>query len=550
MQRRGVLAGAAGLGLGLGAGLGLGGARGAAAQEAGAAGRPGAPALAKGSAATTLRFIPQSDPAWLDPLFTTAYAVRNHGHLCWDQLYGLDIGFRPQPQLAEGHVVEEDGKRWVFTLREGPTFHDGEKIRAIDAVASIQRWMARDTHGQTLAARLAEIRALDDRRFEIRLQRPFSAMLQALAKASSYPCFVYPERFARQPASQPLTEVVGSGPYRYEAAERAPGKLAVYRRFERYIPARGAVSLTAGPKFAGFERLEWRHLPDPAAAAEALQNGEVDWWEQVAPDLRPLLRHTRHVVVDRLDYGGTIAMLRPNHLHPPFDDPAARRALLPALRQADFMTAIMGDSRDLWRDDVGCFPPGSPLASSVGMEALTGPRDVEAAQRALRESGHAGARVVVLHPTDVVNNSNLTAVATDLLQRIGFTTESAACDWRSFLQRRASRAAPSEGGWNALVGLFSGLDMMTPGGHPLLRANGARAWFGWPELPRLEALREQWFDTAGEAEQKLLGEAIQRRFFEDLPYWPLGQYLIDSAWRSNVVGHRKGMALPLNVRRV
>ncbi len=554
MQRRSVLAGAAGLGLGL--------ARGAAAQGSsqgssqgggqGAAGQGGAarPALAKGDAALMLRYIPQSDPTSLDPLSTTAYAVRNHGHLCWDTLYGLDIGFRPQPQLAEGHVVEEEGRRWVFTLRDGPVFHDGEPVRAADAVASIRRWMARDTHGQALAARLDEMRALDDRRFEIRLQRPFTAMLAALAKASSYPCFIYPERFARQPAGQPLAEVVGSGPYRYEAAERVPGKLAVYRRFERYLPARGAVSLTAGPKFAGFERLEWRHLPDPAAAAEALQNGEVDWWEQVAPDLRPVLRHTRHVVVDRLDYGGTIAMLRPNHLHPPFDDPAARRALLPALRQADFMTAIMGDSRDLWRDDVGCFPPGSPVASAVGLEALTGPRDVEAARRALRESGHDGAKVVLLHPTDVVNNSNLTAVATDLLQRVGFTTESATCDWRSFLQRRASRAAPAEGGWNALVGLFSGLDMMTPGGHPLLRANGARAWFGWPDLPRLEALREQWFDTAGEAAQKQLGEAIQRRFFEDLPYWPLGQYMIDSAWRSNIVGHRKGMALPLNVRRV
>ncbi|WBV44331.1 ABC transporter substrate-binding protein [Pseudoroseomonas cervicalis] len=538
MQRRSVLAGAAGLGLGL--------ARGAAAQGVA---RAGAPALAKGEAALTLRYIPQSDPSSVDPLATTAYAVRNHGHLCWDTLYGLDVGLRPQPQLAEGHLVEEEGRRWVFTLREGPTFHDGEKIRASDAVASIRRWMARDTHGQALAARLDEMRVLDDRRFEVRLNRPFPALLLALGKASSYPCFIYPERHAALPPGQ-MTEVVGSGPYRYLAEERVMGRLVAYRRFDRYIPARGPVSLTAGPKFAGFERLEWRHLPDPMAAAEALQNGEADWWEQVAPDLRPLLRHTRHVVVDRLDFGGTMAMLRPNHLHPPFDDPAARRALLPALRQADFMMAIMGDSRELWRDDVGCFPPASPVASTIGLEALTGPRDVEAAQRALRQSGHAGAKVVVLHPTDVVNNSNLTAVATDLLQRVGFTAESAPCDWRSFQQRRASRAAPAAGGWNALVSLFSGLDLMTPGGHPLLRANGARAWFGWPELPRLEALREQWFDTAGEAEQKQLGEAIQRRFFEDLPYWPLGQYMIDSAWRSSIVGHRKGMALPLNVRRV
>src|SRR5690606_22724548 len=134
------------------------------------------------------------------------------------------------------HVVEDDGKRWTFTLRDGPTFHDGEKIRAQDAVASIKRWMLRDTHGQTLAARLDEIRVLDDRRFEMRLKKPFGPMLDALAKASSYPCFIYPERFANQDPSRAFTEVVGSGPYRFVAEERISGSQLVYRKFENYIP--------------------------------------------------------------------------------------------------------------------------------------------------------------------------------------------------------------------------------------------------------------------------------------------------------------------------
>src|ERR1700760_4397500 len=91
------------------------------------------------AASDTLRFIPQADLTILDPLATTAYVTRNHGHLCWDTLYGVDENFVPSPQLAEGHVVEDDGKRWLMTLRDGPTFHDGTKIRAADAVASIKR---------------------------------------------------------------------------------------------------------------------------------------------------------------------------------------------------------------------------------------------------------------------------------------------------------------------------------------------------------------------------------------------------------------------------
>ncbi|ONG50441.1 ABC transporter substrate-binding protein [Pseudoroseomonas deserti] len=528
VQRRSFLAGAAGLGIGL--------AR---------------PALAAGEARRVLRFVPQSDLRVLDPMATTAYATRNHGHLCWDTLYGLDAELKPQPQLAEGHVVEEDGRLWTFTLRQGPRFHDGEPVRAQDAVASIRRWMLRDLHGQTLATRLEDIRALDDRRFVLRLSRPFGLMLDALGKASTYPCFIYPERFARQDPSRAFTEVVGSGPYRYLAEERAPGSLVAYRRFENYSPApRGPVSLTAGPKLALFDRLELRHTPDATVAAEALQSGQVDWWEQVAPDLRPVLKHDRNLTMDRLDMGGTVAMLRVNQLHPPFDNPALRRALLPALRQGDFMTAIMGDNRELWRENVGCFPEGSPIASEAGLEAITGPRDVEAAQRAVRAAGYKGEKVAVLHPTDVVNNSNLTAVATDLFQRVGLNAETVSCDWAGFLQRRASRAPVAEGGWSALVVLFGGMDLATPAGHPLLRANGERAWFGWPDSPKLEALRDRWFDTGDLAAQQKLGREIQRQFFQDLPYYPLGQYLNDSAWRSSLSAPRRGMVLPLNVKRV
>ena len=517
---------------------------------AGAAGLLATPAFGQGDAARTLRMVPQADVTVLDPLATTSYAVRNHGHLCWDTLYGLDTEFRPQPQLAEGHVVEDDGRRWTFTLRQGLTFHDGTPIRAADAVASIRRWMTRDTHGQTLGARLDGIRGLDDRRFELRLRRPFGVMLDALGKSSSYPCFIMPERFAALPATTPLTEIVGSGPYRFVAEERRAGAQVVYRRFDGYVPSPvGAPGVTAGPKVASFERLEWRIIPDAATAAAALQAGEVDWWERITPDLRPLLARRREVVIDRIETLGTVAMLRPNHLHPPFDDPAVRRAVLPALAQGDFMAALFGDDRSRWRDGVGCFPPGSTLASDEGIEALTAPRDLDGARAALARTGKAGAKVVMLHPADQQTNSALTMVADDLLKKIGFTPEDATSDWGTMLQRRAKKDPPAQGGWNAVVVLFGAEDLLNPGGHPLLRANGGDAWFGWPSSPVLEALRDTWLEAPDAAAQQRTGRRIQAQFLADLPYWPLGLYQVDSAYRRGLQVERRGLALPLNVRR-
>ena len=508
-----------------------------------------APALAQETRATTLRFIPQSDLTILDPLNTTAYPTRNHAHLCWDTLYGIDDGFVPYPQLAAGHVVEDEGRRWVFTLRDGPTFHDGEKILARDAVASVQRWMLRDTQGQSLAARLDELRALDDRRFEFRLKRAFPSLLDGLAKASAYPCFIFPERFARQDPSKALTEVVGSGPYRFVASERVPGALAVYQKFDAYVPTPvGPVAMIAGPKLANFARVEWKVIPDGATATAALQSGEADWLEIVPNDLEPLISRAHGLTLAKIDQGGLYAALRLNQLLPPFNDPAVRRALLPAIDQASFMQAVAGDDRSAWRQGVGYFPVASPFASDAGMAALTGPRDVAAARAAVAAAGQGGAAVTALHATDVPQQNSAMAVAVDVLQKAGFKVDDFSLDFGTLVQRRMNKAAPDHGGWNALIALFGGSDITTPANNFLLRGNGQDAWFGWPSSPQLEALRESWLDAPDLAAQKRIAAAIQARAFADVPYIPLGQFFYSTAYRVGLTDIRRGMVLALNAR--
>jgi len=515
-----------------------------------AATRLAMPALAQGSRATTLKFIPQADVTILDPLNTTAYPTRNHGHMCWDTLYGIDSRFVPQPQLAEGHTVEDDGKRWTFTLRDGPSFHDGEKVLARDAVASIQRWMLRDTHGQTLAARLDEIRATDDRHFEIRLKRPFRPLLDGLAKASSYPCFIFPERFAKQDPNKPLKEVVGSGPYRFVASERVAGAQVIYQKFAQYVPTPvGQVSMIAGPKLANFERVEWKVISDNSTAAAAMQSGEIDWWEAVSGDLEALLKGVRGITVAKLDEGGIYALLRFNQMLPPFNDAAVRRALIGAVDQADFMQSVASDDPSSWRQGVGYFPASSPFASDVGMSALTGKRDIGAVKAAIAAAGKAGAPVTALHATDVVQQNNLMSLAVDMMTKAGFKMDDMALDFGTLVQRRMNKSAPAEGGWNALIALFGSTDLITPASNFLLRGNGQSAWFGWPDAPALEQLREKWLDAPDLASQKQVAQDIQKQAFEDVPYIPLGQFYYATAYRS-LTGLRDGIVLPLNVKRV
>src|SRR3984957_8814367 len=95
-----------------------------------------APSISCGAAAVPLTFIPQSDLTILDPVVTTVYTARNHGYMVFDTLFGMNSQYHMKPQMLEGFSVENDGKIWNLTLREGLLWHDGGKVVARDCVAS------------------------------------------------------------------------------------------------------------------------------------------------------------------------------------------------------------------------------------------------------------------------------------------------------------------------------------------------------------------------------------------------------------------------------
>src|SRR5882724_7652245 len=242
-----------------------------------------------------------------------------------------------------------------------------------------QRWMLAnasrantgDMYGQEVLGRAEEITASDDRTLRFRLKLPFPGLPAALGKNGSSVCAIMPERLAKTPPTQQITEMVGSGPFRFLPDERMAGARIVYERSADYVPRPGAAqSRLAGAKLAYFDRVVWSIIPDQATAAAALTAGEVDWLEYTNNDLRPMLDRNRALrtrLVDDL----TTTILRFNWLQPPFDNPAIRRALLGMVVQSDFMTAAYGDDPAAWVADAGFFTSNSPMASKAGMEALS-----------------------------------------------------------------------------------------------------------------------------------------------------------------------------------
>ena len=158
-------------------------------------------------------------------------------------------------------------------------------------------------------------------------------------------------------------------------------------------------------------------------------------------------------------------------------------------------------------------------------------------------------RIVFMAPSDQAVLTAQGAVALDLLQKLGFDVDYAVMDWGTLVQRRASKEPPDKGGWNMFITGWAGLDMTTPITNQTLRSNGAKAWFGWPDLPPVQTLIEAWLDAPDLPAQQRIAADLQGKALELVPYIPTGQYFYQTACRHDITGIIPGQFVFWNVRR-
>jgi peptide/nickel transport system substrate-binding protein len=482
----------------------------------------------------TLKFVPEADLRILDPIATTAYITRNYGYMVYDTLFSVNEKFEVKPQMVDTWSLSDDKLTYTFTLRVGLKFHDGAPVTSADVIASVQRWGKRDPLGQKLAELTESWTAVDDKTFKLKLKKPFALTLDALGKPSSNVPFIMPERVAKTDAFENIKETIGSGPFKFVKEEWVPGSKVVFVKNTDYVPRKEPPSWASGGKVVKVDRVEWIYIPDSATAAAALNAGEVDWWQQVPPDLVPLLSKNKDIRIENTDPMGSMGIIRFNHLHPPFDNPKMRQALLYLVNQQDYALAIAGDPKN-GRTCPSFFSCGSPFESKVGSEVLTGKRDVAKAKALIKEAGYKGEKVVILSATDqpIVHSQGLLTL--ELLKSAGVNAELAANDWGTLISRRAVKEPIDKGGWNIFHTWWVGPDMANPAINGPLRGAGAKAWFGWPTDPKMEEMRDAWFE-ADATGQKKIAEDMQRHGWESVPYITTAQFIVPTAYRSNISG--------------
>jgi peptide/nickel transport system substrate-binding protein len=308
----------------------------------------------------------------------------------------------------------------------------------------------------------------------------------------------------------------------------------VYVRNPDYMPRSESPSFGAGGKKVYVDRVEWLYIPDPTTASAALEVGEVDYWEYPPVDFVPRLEKNPNIQVVPLYPVGVQYWLRPNHLHPPFNNKKARQALLWMVNQETYMQATIGDKR-FWRTCPAIFMCDSPWEIDVASEPSMG-QNLEKARELMKEAGYDGRPVVLMDPTDVSSLHPPVLVTQQLLTQIGVKVDLQAMDWGTLVSRRAEKKPPEEGGWHLFITWATFGDVLNPAVNLGIVGDCEGAWFGWYCSKRMEELRAEWVRTRDTAKQKQLIEEIQKLAYEEIPYVPLGQATFPSAYRNHLKG--------------
>src|SRR5437660_5039154 len=417
----------------------------------------GAPSVHAQKDRQTLRFVAEADLKVLDPVWQTAYITRNHGYLVYDTLFGTDENHRIKPQMVDRTTVSPDGMKYTFTLRDGLGWHDGQPVLSEDCGESLKRWGKNDRFGQLLIAHTDKITPIDKKTFTLSLAERFGPVLDALGKPSSIVPFMMPARIASTPADEQIKEIVGSGPFKFARDEWRAGEQAVYVRNPDYIPRDEPPSGSTGGKKGYLDRVIWRYIPDPWEAAEALTAGEVDWWQEPPIEFIPKIKQNPDLQTFLFDDLGVQGWLRPNFLHPPFNNKKAREALLHMMDQVTYLAWAIGQS-DYYHPCYSVFACGGPYETRVGAAPMV-EHDITKARQLVKESGYDGQPIVVPHITDRPVFNAAAIVTRQRLESIGFKVILKAMDWSTNLAVRARKDPPDKGGWTLLHSFFQAADV-------------------------------------------------------------------------------------------
>ena len=324
----------------------------------------------------TLVVAISQDPGGFNPAITTSGGTHTASEILYNGLVRVNADLEIEPDLAADWTIEEDGARYVFTLRDDVTWHDGEAFTSEDVKFTFEEVLL-NFHSRTsasLGGALDSIETPDDLTVVFNFAFPYAPLLQQL-DVTEAPILAEHVYAGTDPETADANlQPVGTGPFRFVSYE--PDAEIVFERNDDYFRQ----------GLPNFDQLVQRVIPEEANALLAFEQGEVDWlWGAPGPELGRLMDDPEVTLLPttRNPGGGNCIMtVSFNFDNPILQSQSVRAAFANALDRQQFLDNIEFGSGRVAEAPISS---GIPFAHGTGLD-MPG-EDPDEANRLLDEAG-------------------------------------------------------------------------------------------------------------------------------------------------------------------
>ncbi len=350
--------------------------------------------------------IPQDIEDSLDPHTAVAAGTREVLFNVFEGLIKPDSNGDLKPAIASEYVIDDEGKTYTFTLRDGVTFHNGAPVTAEDVIASIKR-CADTSNGDPLVAAFSNIASIDkkdDKTVVITLANPDTDFLCNMTTA------IIPADNIENAGTNPI----GTGPYMY--VSRSPQENIVLKRYDGYW----------GDK-AFIENVTFKIIANPDTIVMNLEGGSIDMFPRVTTAQAEQLSDNFEIKEGTMNL---VQALYLNNAVKPFDDVRVRQALCYAIDPKEIMDyAFDGRGSEI----------GSSMFPTFGKYFMpelndTYNQDIEKAKALLAEAGYPdGFEFTIKVPSNYTQHVDTAQILKEEFKKIGVTADIELIEWSSWL---------------------------------------------------------------------------------------------------------------------
>ncbi|MGY1642894.1 ABC transporter substrate-binding protein [Geodermatophilus sp. SYSU D00703] len=448
-----------------------------------------------------------AQPDQFDPHVTTAYPSFQVLENVYDTLVVPNPeDLTMEPSLATEWETSEDGLTWTFTLRDGVTFHDGSEFDSADVVYSYRRIIDEELSNAYRFANVTAVEAPDPQTVVLRLSQPTPNLLERIGSFKGMA--ILPDGAADQ--VDLTTEAVGTGPFRLESSDASSTVLTAYEDHWGGAPS--------------VDGVEFRYITEPAAALTALQNGEVQWTDNIPPQQIESLEGDDSIELQTtpsVDYW----YMSMNYERPPFDNRDVRRAISFAVDRAAVAEAA-------WFGAAQPNQTAIPQDSFFYSDYAPFDRDPDQARQLLAQAGVQTPLTMGLMVTDEFPETVTAAqVVASQLEEVGITVEIETLDFATWLDRQG------QGDFDAfLLGWLGNLD---PAAYYQEQhvTGGSNNYQGYSN-PEVDALLQQGATATDDAARKQAYDQAAQLIVDDVSYLYLYNPDVVQAWAPGLAGYQ------------